>query len=180
MKQGARTAPADEAANHPSASGGDPSGKKLKDNKRRGDAGDGGDDKRRRGDPREKIIEDKKIPDFEEYLNGRTFTFVHHYSRTGKIGLSDAIRKEAQERGVKVRTVSVDQLQGADLLGPQPFEEHLEMAKNGEIDGFHAGWPCTTFSRLRWRPSPSMPGPVRGKVGPEWIRFEYKIPTKGM
>ena len=165
VKQSARTAPADEAANHPSASGGDPSGKKLKDNKRRGDAGDGGDDKRRRGDPREKIIEDKRIPDFEEYLNGRTFTFVHPYSGR-EDRLSDAIRKEAQKRGVKVRTVSVDQLQGADLLGPQPFEEHLEMAKKGEIDGFHAGWPCTTFSRLRWRPSPSMPGPVRARWAP--------------
>ena len=37
----------------------------------------------------------------------------------------------------------------------------MRMAAKHEVDGAHSGFPCTTFSRLRFRPSPGMPGPVR-------------------
>jgi hypothetical protein len=34
------------------------------------------------------------------------------------------------------------------------------------VDGYHAGFPCTMFSRLRHRAALNMPGPVRTKAEP--------------
>ena len=101
----------------------------------------------------------------EEYMENRVFTFIHHYSGS-EDRLAEAIQKEAKRRGVRVKCISADISQGDDLLAPKPFEEHMKMAADGDVDGFHAGWPCTTFSRLRWRPSPGLPGPVRSKAFP--------------
>ena len=47
-----------------------------------------------------------------------------------------------------------------------PFSKRLEDLRAGLHDGYHAGWPCTSFARLRWRPVPNMPGPVRSKAYP--------------
>lgn len=128
--------------------------------------GDGRDDHGdHRGDPNEADKDFVKVPNLEEYMENRVFTFIHHYSGD-EDRLAEAIQKEAKRRGVKVKCISSDISQGDDLLAPQPFEEHMKMAANGEVDGFHAGWPCTTFSRLRWRPSPGLPGPVRSKAFP--------------
>ena len=67
---------------------------------------------------------------------------------------------------MRVECISVDTHLGDDLLAPDPFEQHLSRAARGEIDGYHAGWPCSTFSRLRWRSSPGLPGPVRSRSAP--------------
>ena len=45
------------------------------------------------------------------------------------------------------------------------------MAKEGLIDGCRSGFPCTTFTRLRWREARGYPGPVRSKDHP------YGLPT---
>ena len=39
-------------------------------------------------------------------------------------------------------------------------------AQRGRIDGYHAGFPCSTFSRLRHRREPGLPPPVRTKAEP--------------
>ena len=128
--------------------------------------GDGRDDHGdQRGDPNEVNEDFVRVPSLEEYMENRVFTFIHHYSGS-EDRLAEAIQKEAKRRGVRVKCISADISQGDDLLAPKPFEEHMKMAADGDVDGFHAGWPCTTFSRLRWRPSPGLPGPVRSKAFP--------------
>ena len=44
-------------------------------------------------------------------------------------------------------------------------------ACQGKYHGGHAGFPCTTFTQLRWRAAPGMPGPVRSR------HFIYGLPT---
>ena len=103
----------------------------------------------------------------EEYLEGRTFLFVHHYSGCEQDVLAQELTRAAEIEGVKLKVVSIDKEAGTgDLLLDSPYREHLQWAQNGWIDGFHAGFPCTTFSRLRWRISPGYPGPVRSKLCP--------------
>ena len=102
-----------------------------------------------------------------DYLNKRTFLFVHHYSGAEKDVLSEAIKREAAEQNIKVKTVSVDKEEGSgDLAEDEPYGQHLSWAQRGLIDGYHAGFPCTTFSRLRWRVQDGMPTPVRSKEEP--------------
>ena len=38
--------------------------------------------------------------------------------------------------------------------------------KRGHVDAYHAGFPCGTFSRLRFRAAQGLPGPVRTKLEP--------------
>lgn len=48
---------------------------------------------------------------------------------------------------------------------------HLATAQRGDIDGFHNGFPCNTFSRLRFREREGLPKPLRTKSHP------YGLPT---
>ena len=102
----------------------------------------------------------------EEYMERRCFVFVHHYA--GKDDpLSAAIVKAAKARGVIVKVYSIEKESGSgDLLEDQPYRQHLRWAEAGHIDGYHAGFPCSTFSVLRFREAPGMPPPVRTKAEP--------------
>jgi len=51
-------------------------------------------------------------------------------------------------------------------LQDEPYKAHRRAAANGDVDGYHSGFPCTTFTKLRWRPSPGLPGPVRSQDYP--------------
>ena len=154
------------------ADGGQPSsssrapGRDGQGGERRRDSDPGRDDlPDQRGDQEDMEYDMEKIPSFEEYMQNRVFTFVHHFSGR-EDRLAAAIQAEAKRRSVRVECISVDTFLGDDLLSPEPFEQHLGRAARGEIDGFHAGWPCWTFSRLRWRASPGLPGPVRSRSAP--------------
>ena len=61
-----------------------------------------------------------------------------------------------------MHTESVDIERGAT----EPYRWHLEYAKQGRIHGYHAGFPCNTYTKLRWRPARDMPGPLRSKLYP--------------
>ena len=102
---------------------------------------------------------------FEEFLQERTFLFVHHFS--GKVDhLSEAVKDECEKLGIQVHTESADLENGVDLAATEPYAGHLEYARQGKIDGFHAGFPCNTYTKLRWRPAKDMPGPLRSKSFP--------------
>ena len=102
---------------------------------------------------------------FEEFLQERTFLFVHHFS--GKVDrLSKAVEEECEKLGIKVHAESADLENGVDLATTTPYAGHLEYARQGRIDGFHAGFPCNTYTKLRWRPAKDMPGPLRSKSFP--------------
>ena len=63
---------------------------------------------------------------------------------------------------MKIKCISVEKDAGTgDLLQDEPYSTHLDWARKGYIDAYHSGFPCTTFSKLRFRPMEGMPGPVR-------------------
>ena len=117
------------------------------------------------GNPQKPKDEEPKDT-FEEFLQNREFLFVHHFAGPND-PLSKAMADEAEAHGVKLKIVSVEKESGTgDLLATEPYSTHLLWAKRGLIDVYHAGFPCTTFSRLRHRAAENLPGPVRSKSEP--------------
>jgi len=111
-----------------------------------------------------------KAETLEDYYNKRVFVFVHHYAGPND-PLSAAMRGEALRRGIKLKVVSVEKEAGTgNLLDPEPYTTHLRWATRGYIDAYHAGFPCSTFSRLRHRAAEGLPGPVRSKEEPYGLR----------
>ena len=74
---------------------------------------------------------------------------------------------EAADRKVLLKTYSVEKDKGTgDLLKDEPYSTHLRWAKRGYIDAYHSGFPCATYSRLKFREAEGLPGPVRTKDEP--------------
>eukprot|EP00435_Cladocopium_sp_Y103_P021718 s553_g5.t1 len=102
----------------------------------------------------------------EEYFTKRVFIFIHHFAGTSD-PLSTAMRNEALAQGIRLKVYSVERDSGTgDLLEDEPYSQHLQWARNGYVDIFHAGFPCSSFSRLRHRAVEGMRGPVRSKSEP--------------
>ena len=125
-----------------------------------GDDGEEGSDE----DPNAPHISNAKT--IEEYLACRTFIYVHHFA--GKNDpLGAAIKEEAEFQSLKVKVISVEKDKDTgDLLLDEPYNTHYMWAQRGYIDGYHSGFPCSTFSRLRFRDAPGLPKPVRTKLEP--------------
>ena len=115
--------------------------------------------------PKDKVHVKGDYMDFDEYLKVRHFIFVHHFCGA-EDNLSAAVEEESKALGITVNTYSVDKTSGGDLLKEEPYHTHRAAAAAGEIDGYHAGFPCNTFTKLRWRPVQGLPGPVRSKDFP--------------
>lgn len=126
-----------------------------------------------KGDAKEEDADDRfklarfgsRVVNLENYMKSREFNFLHYYAgKNDPVGA--AIKRAAQAEGMKVTVTSSEKEAGVDLLRDEPFTQHVQEAKRGLYDGFHSGFPCTTFSGLRWRPSPGYPGPCRSKQHP--------------
>ena len=75
---------------------------------------------------------------------------------------------EAADRKVLLKTYSVEKDKGTgDLLKDEPYSTHLRWAKRGYIDAYHSGFPCATYSRLKFREAEGLQGPVRTKDEPD-------------
>eukprot|EP00435_Cladocopium_sp_Y103_P039809 s2729_g10.t1 len=119
--------------------------------------------------PKDKIHVRGNFLTFKEYLEVRKFVFLHHFS--GKTdNLSQAVAEECEKLGLKVDTTSVDLEKGQDLMREEPYRSHKQAAEDGVVDGYHAGFPCNTYSKLRWRAAPGLPGPLRSKSFPYGFR----------
>ena len=71
---------------------------------------------------------------------------------------------EAEAKGVQLFAHGNDNKRDrVDLMAAEPYNIHLSWARGGEVDGYHCGFPCTSFSRLRLRPAPGLPGLVRDR-----------------
>ena len=115
--------------------------------------------------PKDKIHVEGEYLDFEGYCKARPFIFVHHFS--GKEDrLSQAVKDEASKLGLTINTYSADITRGQDLGEEQPFKSHHHGAFMADVDGYHSGFPCNTFTKLRWRPLAGHPGPLRSKEEP--------------
>eukprot|EP00435_Cladocopium_sp_Y103_P027534 s576_g6.t2 len=97
----------------------------------------------------------------EEYFKKREFVFVHHYAGVND-PLTAAIKEDAASKGIRVKCIGVEKASGTgNLLADEPYATHFKWAEKGYIDAFHSGFPCSTFSKLRFREAEGLPGPVR-------------------
>ena len=116
----------------------------------------------------DKVEIDGTLMSFEDYLAERCFTFMHHFAGPSD-NLGMAVKEESEKLGLKVRVVSVDEAQGENLLDSEPYITHLGQARKGHLDGYHSGFPCSSYSVLRLREAEGMPGPVRNSDYPYGI-----------
>lgn len=100
VNQWTKTHPADGGSPSSGDFGAHGDGRQGGDRKRRREGEDREEDEHQRGDPREKALDEAKIPDLEEYMRERTFVFLHHFSGP-EDRLSIAIQREAARRGGK-------------------------------------------------------------------------------
>ena len=106
----------------------------------------------------------------EEYYTKRVFIFIHHFAGL-QDPLSAAMRNEALRQGIRLKAYSVEKDAGTgDLTEDEPYATHIRWARRGYVDAYHAGFPCSTFSRLRWRKAENLPGPVRSRDQPYGLR----------
>eukprot|EP00435_Cladocopium_sp_Y103_P024496 s339_g6.t1 len=112
-----------------------------------------------------KALINGRLMTLRAYMTKRRFHFLHLYAGADD-PLGEAIRRQAKNRKMKVTVTSCDIESGADLLRKEPYETLLQQAHDSHWDGVHSGFPCTTFSRLRWREAEGYPGPVRSKQHP--------------
>ena len=71
--------------------------------------------------------------------------------------------REAEAAGLRVRVEARDLARGQDLAAPGVLSGIIKQAGEGKYDAAHSGFPCATFTQLRWRPAEGMPGPVRSR-----------------
>ena len=132
------------------------------------DGGEGGEEKEQDREKEESKKEDnpKALDEkITKYIKQRRFRFLHHYSGP-RDPLGAEIHRVAKKRGLNVEVISAERDWGQDLCADEPYNTHLRWAREGLIDGFHAGFPCSTFSRLRFREAAGLPGPVRTRAEP--------------
>ena len=105
--------------------------------------------------------------DFGKFREGRVFTFLHLFSGPDD-RLAAALKEEGSKAGLKVEVDSVDikMDKSMDLRRGAVMEEIEKRITMGNYDGFHAGFPCGSFSRVRWVETAGMPGPVRSRKFP--------------
>ena len=117
-------------------------------------------------DKEERASVEEEAADENQYLSRRKFRFLHYYA--GKEDpLGKALKEEAEANQMILEVTSCEKEgeNGVDLE-EEPYIDHCKSAASGKWDGFHSGFPCTTFSRLRWRTHQNYPGPCRSKDHP--------------
>ena len=137
-------------------------GRSRKEKRKRRD--DGGEGNRNEEDPDVARI-DGELVTVDEYVLKRKVRFLHYYA--GKDDpLGAEIKTEARLRNMQVEVVSCEKERGVDLLQDTPYLQRCEEASEGLWDGFHSGFPCATYTRLKFRPAPGYPGPLRTRQYP--------------
>ncbi len=104
----------------------------------------------------------EKSKNFDEYRQARTFRFLHLYSGP-RDKLAQEVEAAAEKARLRVYSLSLDKKMDPEIdLGSVMTHEVLrEEVRDGEWDATHAGFPCGSFSRVRHRVAPGLPGPVR-------------------
>eukprot|EP00435_Cladocopium_sp_Y103_P029157 s2227_g7.t1 len=110
--------------------------------------------------------------DFGKFRESRVFRFLHLFSGPDD-RLAIALEAEGKRAGLTVKVESLDNRIDPNLdLRRHETVEALETRINQmEFDGYHAGFPCSSFSRVRWVEAANLPGPVRSRAHP------YGLPT---
>ena len=114
----------------------------------------------------------KKSKDMGEFKKNRAFTFLHLFS--GPFDhLAKAIIEGAGRAGLEVRCRSLDIKLDLEhnLKDADKWKELGEEVDRGDYDGSHGGFPCGSFSRVRWRQAKGFPPPVRS------LQHPYGLPS---
>ena len=103
----------------------------------------------------------EKSKNFDEFRQARKFRFLHLYSGPRDI-LAQEVQVAAEKARLTVETRSLDRKNDPSMdLGSRSTHDVLrEEVRNGEWDATHSGFPCGSFSRVRHRRVPGLPGPV--------------------
>lgn len=104
----------------------------------------------------------QKSGTFDEFRKNRPFRYLHMFSGE-KDQLGESIKKEAKAARLEVYVESLDRKRDSEvnLASHTTYDEIDKSVTEGEWDGFHSGFPCSSFSRVRWRDSPGGAHPVR-------------------
>ena len=116
-----------------------------------------------------KILEETE--DFGKFREKRVFKYLHLFCGPSD-NLADALRKECEKASLRVEIESVDIKidKNHDLKDTSNWVRWGDKVDQGEYDGTHAGFPCGSFSMVRWRPAEGLPKPVRS------AEFPYGLP----
>ena len=104
----------------------------------------------------------QKSKSFDEFRKSRPFGFLHMFSgEKDQLGIS--IKAEAARARLEVYVEALDRKKDSELnlASPAIYDEIERSIDEREWDGFHSGFPCASFSRVRWRDSPGGKLPVR-------------------
>ena len=126
---------------------------------------DEGEEKGEKKEEEEKSPQERLEEKIQKSVKARRFRFLHHFAGP-RDPLGAAIHQVAAKRGLNVEVIAAEKDWGQDLCLDEPYNTHLRWAKEGLIDGYHSGFPCSTFSRLRFRDAPNLPKPVRTRSEP--------------
>ena len=101
---------------------------------------------------------------FDQFRRNRKFRFLHLFSGE-EDQLAIALKVEAQKQMLEVYVESLDRKRDKDLnlTDPKVFDGIDASVDEGEWDGIHSGFPCSSFSRVRWRDATGGAPPVRSK-----------------
>ena len=115
--------------------------------------------------------------DFGEFRSRREFTFLHLFAGKKDV-LGEEICRAASEKGLVATVTYVDKdHDGSDLSEEEPYKSIISDIDRGEFDGIHAGFPCGSFSMVRWNQKDNMPGPVRSGEF-IWTSYQHQGPTE--
>ena len=94
----------------------------------------------------------KKSKDMGEYKRNRRFNFIHLFS--GPVdNLAKAIIEAAKRAGLQAECRSLDIKLDVEhnLREADKWKKLGDEVDHGDFDGSHGGFPCGSFSRVRWR-----------------------------
>ena len=109
----------------------------------------------------------KKSKDMGEYKRNRRFYFIHLFS--GPVdNLAKAIIEAAKRAGLQAECRSLDIKLDVEhnLREADKWKKLGDEVDHGDFDGSHGGFPCGSFSRVRWREAVGYPPPVRSLEHP--------------
>eukprot|EP00435_Cladocopium_sp_Y103_P022173 s2755_g5.t1 len=104
----------------------------------------------------------EKSSTFDEFRKNRPFRYLHLFSgERDQLGIS--IKEEAKRARLEVYVESLDRKKDSELnlASHVVYDEIDKSVSAGEWDGYHSGFPCSSFSRVRWREAPYGAQPVR-------------------
>eukprot|EP00435_Cladocopium_sp_Y103_P055845 s804_g18.t1 len=103
----------------------------------------------------------EKSSSFDEFRKNRPFRFLHMFSGE-KDQLGESLKKEAKAARLEIYVESLDRKRDHELnLASHETYDVIDQAIEGEeFDAFHSGFPCSSFSKVRWRHAPGASGPM--------------------